>query len=1461
MLYAKVVLTVKGDETTANNKVVLYRGDGNVDIEFTLRSVDYVLSECVEAQLILLRPYAKSVFSELSEINQNKVRFTITTDMIDELAELESYVIQIRLFGPDKVARVTLPPCYDVLQIRNPLTMEPSDEPTQPEEPQYITDFTFGDKDAVRLNGPTGITDLVYIYPAEEGLPMNFEVHMPDSPGWETVNYVFYNETNPYVELRLLASTHNLEGSLRVIETYSGIEKTIPIYVRPEIRLTVHYKATDNDYANDYLEFKMENDTGGYVHFGSAEADDYGRVGYITLKIDIVYTPELFYNSAMSMIILDDIANLTSDTEIWISDDSTTVHYSRPLPMHTLTVHYKYTDGYYEDDILMIAENYGNNDNYELHLNGYSDAYGTVNTIQIHEGIYHIFLEDKSPEFSVISYGQHDIVSDIEIWINDYENVIYYENPNPYYVEYTIDVADDCTDTVGYANTDGTPYLPKVNDEIPTNVTIKLKDGTTTTSLNTLAKDVESIKVDYDENTQKVIFGYSGNGTTCSKISGINYIYFSNKITDMYEMFYDCSSLTSLDVSNWDMSNVTSMDWMFSGCSSLTSLDTSNWDTSNVTSMSGMFYCCSSLTSLDVSNWDTSNVEDMNVTFSNCSSLTSLDVSNWDTSNVTKMDSMFNNCSSLTSLDVSNWDIGNVRDTYDMFGGCSSLTSLDVSNWDVRNVDQMDDMFRGCSSLTSLDLSNWDVSNVYFMNSMFQGCSSLTSLDLSNWDTSNVDEYTNMFKDTPEISDWNYDGSNYTNFTLTEEETGYAGTFPWNLVTVAKYTFTSTTDTLPAFNSEFTNYTTTDVNNGDGTTRTIAIGKTDTLPTSISFEGKSALLTVEKLDISNLTTMAKLFSSCTQLTSVNMDEWDTSNIKDMQYMFFNCKKLTSLDLSHFNTANVINMGYMFHSCSGLTSVDLTNWNTAKVTVTKGMFNGCTSLTSLDLSHFNTTKVTDMNKMFYKCSSLTSLDVSNWDTGNVENATSMFQDTPEISDWNYDGDNYTNFTLTESDTGYAGIFPWNEPDEPETVILTLHFYTPDRYMGECALINEVDSSLEAAEHYFGLEDDFGLYTTIEVKAGVAYHIALTSFGAIFAEGVFSFTEDTELWTIKRDSTIYTENPGSNWTLTVHYYHPEDDQYAESVIRISESVFEDGEYTSTNVVYCNFELTGETCYENDFGRYITMNYKRGRQYEMSLQSIGFDLYIDELVRYLNIGANTDLWIINGDSTIYTEKPGSENPYRVEYTLYVTDGSTDALNINKTRYLPQIADDMGETLDYSELITIHLKDGTTTNDMGTLVTDIERVVIEYPEGTGAVKFEGSRVWFNINITNIKEILYINVDNIVDMSSMFENCEFLESINGIEYWNTSNVGDMSAMFSGCTSLTSLDLSNWDTSNVDGMTDMFSRCSSLTSLDLSNWDTSSVTSTNLIFTAVPADCQIYVGPNWTLTEEETGFAGTFTRV
>ena len=240
----------------------------------------------------------------------------------------------------------------------------------------------------------------------------------------------------------------------------------------------------------------------------------------------------------------------------------------------------------------------------------------------------------------------------------------------------------------------------------------------------------------------------------------------TSKVTNMDGMFFNCTSLMSLDLSGFNTLNVTNMLSMIRNCSSLTSLDLSNFNTSNVTNMKYMFSGCSSLTSLNLTSFNISNVESFFHMFVDCSYLTSLDLSSFNISKVTDMYGMFYNCSSLTSLDLSGFNTSNVIDMGSMFTNCSSLTSLDLSSFNTSNVTGMGSMFSGCSSLTSLDLSNFNTSNVTNMGYMFNECSSLTGLDLSNFNTSNVTNMRSMFyscsKLTTTINIMNANVTNYT---------------------------------------------------------------------------------------------------------------------------------------------------------------------------------------------------------------------------------------------------------------------------------------------------------------------------------------------------------------------------------------------------------------------------------------------------------------------------------------------------------------------------------------------------------------------------------------------------------------------------------------------------------------------------------------------------------------------------
>ena len=271
----------------------------------------------------------------------------------------------------------------------------------------------------------------------------------------------------------------------------------------------------------------------------------------------------------------------------------------------------------------------------------------------------------------------------------------------------------------------------------------------------------------------------------------------TSNVTNMRNMFYECGSLTGLDLSGFDTSKVTNMRSMFSSCSSLSKLDLSGFDSSNVRDMKNMFYGCDSLKSLICTDSKilaeysasaaslSTNVHVMARTFyasgkeEECfwgqtqykrkdvktltfqSSLSGVPSSAWDVSEagdgsvLAWMDNsnlyvasdgeiapnshaswIFQNFVNLKAIDFGNCFVtSNVIDMSNMFSYCSSLTELDLSNFDTSNVTNMRGMFDNCGNLTSLDLSNFDTSNVTDMNSMFYYCQSLTSLDLSGFET------------------------------------------------------------------------------------------------------------------------------------------------------------------------------------------------------------------------------------------------------------------------------------------------------------------------------------------------------------------------------------------------------------------------------------------------------------------------------------------------------------------------------------------------------------------------------------------------------------------------------------------------------------------------------------------------------------------------------------------------------
>ena len=152
-------------------------------------------------------------------------------------------------------------------------------------------------------------------------------------------------------------------------------------------------------------------------------------------------------------------------------------------------------------------------------------------------------------------------------------------------------------------------------------------------------------------------------------------------------MFYNCTSLKSLDLSSFSTPKLTDMSYMFENCTSLKTLDMSNFITKKIVYMNKLFYNCTSLEYLDISNFKTPKVTSFNKMFYGCSSLKVLDISGFTTEVATSFSSMFYNCSSLKSIYASANFIVNDSGS-DMFYNCTSLVGGSGTIYNSSKVDK-----------------------------------------------------------------------------------------------------------------------------------------------------------------------------------------------------------------------------------------------------------------------------------------------------------------------------------------------------------------------------------------------------------------------------------------------------------------------------------------------------------------------------------------------------------------------------------------------------------------------------------------------------------------------------------------------------------------------------------------------------------------------------------------------------
>lgn len=136
MVITDCTITVNDNKSLADKNIIVYRGDYNIQVNFSInqdngfkyfnsnKSLSLIEStNAAYAQMIVKLQNTDEIviLTEVEPINDGKITLTIAKEYIDELVEVGSYDYQIRLFSEDRHARMTIPPVIGQLIVRNPI--------------------------------------------------------------------------------------------------------------------------------------------------------------------------------------------------------------------------------------------------------------------------------------------------------------------------------------------------------------------------------------------------------------------------------------------------------------------------------------------------------------------------------------------------------------------------------------------------------------------------------------------------------------------------------------------------------------------------------------------------------------------------------------------------------------------------------------------------------------------------------------------------------------------------------------------------------------------------------------------------------------------------------------------------------------------------------------------------------------------------------------------------------------------------------------------------------------------------------------------------------------------------------------------------------------------------------------------------------------------------------------------
>ena len=337
-------------------------------------------------------------------------------------------------------------------------------------------------------------------------------------------------------------------------------------------------------------------------------------------------------------------------------------------------------------------------------------------------------------------------------------------------------------------------------------------------------------------------------------------------------MFYNCSSLTSLNVTNFNINNIYNMQKMFYGCNSLKYTNISNFIfTQNISLFYGLPDYCEIII-------NKKSLNKINTIPKTCKIFVEDD----------RSFIVYNSTSNGYSIIC--------KDEYELYKGkCITYTFYAKYHIDyyyekikLFNKDKINDIFN-----MKIDNTNIEPINEY------NNFNNIQDYIVYYYMEENISiSLSNMFENCNKLIDFSFNNKHIDNYIITDLKGMFNGCISLTSISI----YLSNGKNINDISYLFSNCI-------------------DLISVNITI-----------LNSNNIKYMNNLFNNCTSLININMKflnysnfsnsenlrilesenyYFSTINLVDMSNMFYNCISLIILDISKFNTKNVINMSNMF----------------------------------------------------------------------------------------------------------------------------------------------------------------------------------------------------------------------------------------------------------------------------------------------------------------------------------------------------------------------------------------------------------------------------------------------------------------------------------------------------------------------------------------------------------------------